>query len=200
MHPLCVIIPCRRGSRAEITLRSLAVQDCHEFDVHIVQDEELRGQAWALNQGLAWARAERYSFVLPSDDDICWEPQAIGWMLNATRQAPHVDFVYGTYEIGGKPQCDVEFDVAQLRRVNYISTMTLVRLACAPNFDESLVRLIDWDYWLTMVENGCVGMHCGRLIFHTATRLGITESDKQNNRIRKEAVAIKHNLPLEAVL
>lgn len=200
MNTVAVIVTCRRGDDAHLTLRSLAQQTFKAFDIHVVQDETLRGHAWALNRGLEDLQHGDYQYVLFSDDDIIWRPDALERLVKTLEEHPAASYAYGAYEMGGKVQCDKPFDGDLLRQVNYISTMSLVRAERCGKFDETLVRLIGWDYWLTLLEQCRVGIYCGGLIFSTPVRMGITESDKANNRLRKEVVARKHGIPLDQVL
>jgi hypothetical protein len=91
-------------------------------------------------------------------------------------------------------QCNVEFDAQRLRRHNFISTMSLVRRADHPGFDESLVRAQDWDLWLTMLEQGKVGVYCGRRIFRSAVRPGITYGGGTSWAKAVQIVKAKHRV------
>lgn len=190
MKQLTVVIPVRQGGNPEVTLRSLGRQTHQDFDVVVVQDEQ--GNAnWARNRGLELVTTP---LVLFSDDDIDWNPKALDWLHTALELHPAASYSYGAYEMGGRVQCNQEFDSRILKRRNFVSTMSMVRRSDFPGFDTALQRLQDWDVWLTMWKAGKFGVYCGQLIFTTEVRNGIT---KGGNITYDEALTIlrrKHNL------
>jgi glycosyltransferase involved in cell wall biosynthesis len=187
---LSVIIPVRSGGSPRVTLESLARQTKPDFEVIVSWDE--RGNAsWARNRGAELARSP---YLLFADDDIQWEPGALWVMLNALIAHPEAAYVYGSYEMGGRIQCDVPFNAARLRQHNYISTMTLMHRSAFPGFDENIQRLQDWDLWLTMLEQGHVGHYCGQLIFRTELKNGITQNGRLGYDDAARIVRAKHNL------
>lgn len=133
-------------------------------------------------------------YLLFCDDDIEWMPGAIAHLCRTLDENPWASYAYGAYEMGGKVQCDQPFDADRLRRGNFVSTMSVIRREAFPGFDESIPRLQDWDLWLSMLEQGKTGVQCGRLIFSTAVRDGITENGPVTWRQARERVASKHGL------
>jgi glycosyltransferase involved in cell wall biosynthesis len=91
----------------------------------------------------------------------------------------------------------VPFNPIILKNGNYISTMSLVRRECLPQpnpFDENLKRLQDWDFYLTMVNNGIKGISVPDIeYFAYYIDEGIT-SNKNNEYEAYMAVVNKHNL------
>lgn len=189
MKSISVIIPLRRGNSPEITLSSLARQTATDFDV-VVSHDAVGNANWARNRGAEQART---SLLLFSDDDIRWEPDAISVLRRALDEHPEADYSYGSYAIGNWIQCNRPFSADRLRRANYVSTMSMVRRAAFPGFDERLVRLQDWDLWLTMLENGSIGVSVEQLIFRTEKGRGITYGDAGPSYLEaKEIVRAKH--------
>ena len=189
---ITIVIPCRAGSQPQNTLASLSHQTYRDFDVVISYDRG-RGANWARNRGL---RLVRTPFVLFSDDDIEWCPTALERLKASLDAHPEASYSYGSYVIPGVgTRSNVRFDPARLRRMNYISTMSLVRTAHFPGFDESIKRLQDWDVWLTMLEKGEKGVHCGSYIFKTHLRRGITFGDRVSWNHANQTVRRKHGLP-----
>lgn len=170
MSDITVVIPCRDRGRAEVTLATLAQQTLKPARILPVWDEG-RGANWARNLGAAQAETP---LILFSDDDIAWRPAALEILAGGLAQAPDTAYSYGAYMMGGKVYCDQPFDPWLLSRTNYISTMSLIRRALFPGFDESIRRLQDWDLWLTMLSRGHVGTYVGQILFETARRPGIT--------------------------
>lgn len=115
-------------------------------------------------------------------------------LLETLVSHPEASYSYGAYEMEGKTQCNKEFDAERLLQTNYISTMSLIRREHFPGFDERIYRLQDWDLWLSMLEQGHIGVYCGATIFSTKIRNGITHNGEigwdEANKIIKQ----KHNL------
>lgn len=168
---LSIIIPLRTGSHPYTTLQSLRNQTFKDFEIIVSQDEWANANR-ARNAGYALAAGSQ--FVLFSDDDITWRPDGIQAMIDALRAHPEASYSYGSYLMGDRIQCTEPFDSETLKRRNFISTMTVIRRAYFPGFDDSIERLQDWALWLAMLHRGYVGVHCGRIVFETAVRDGIT--------------------------
>lgn len=169
---ITVVIPVRWGGDPPRTLCSLDFQTMlPRLRVRVYPDQG-RGANWARNRGFELVRTP---FVLASDDDIEWEPDALQVLYETLVAHPEASYSYGHYTINGDTFCNLDFDAERLRRWNYISTMSLIRTTDFPGFDEQIQRLQDWDLWLTMLEHGKVGVYCGRKIFSTRkTAAGIT--------------------------
>lgn len=188
---ISVIIPLRRGGSPEVTLKSLAAQTFQNFEVIVSQDEERRGANWARNRGFEKSTGD---FLLFSDDDIRWEPDALAVLRRALKNTPRAAYSYGSYAIGDWMQCAIAFRAWRLRETNFISTMSLIRRTAFPSFDESIQRLQDWDLWLTMLEQGHTGVYCGRMIFRTEKGKGITYGDGMSLAQARSIVRKKHGL------
>ncbi len=187
---ITVVIPCREGENPYTTLRSLAKQTLQPAAVAIVYDEG-HGANWARNRGFEMVQTE---FVLFSDNDIEWDAYALENLNEALQADTQASYAYGSYELDGKEHGATRFHSDYLRRNNYISTMSLIRAADFPGFDEDIYRLQDWDLWLTMLEQDKVGVHCGRKIFSTKRRSGITFGSGTDWAEARAIVARKHGL------
>lgn len=96
--------------------------------------------------------------------------------------------------MGGKTQCNKEFDAERLLQTNYISTMSLIRRVAFPGFDERIQRLQDWDLWLTMLGQGKTGVYCGATVFSTKERDGITRNGSMGWDEANKIIKQKHNI------
>lgn len=185
-----VVVPVRWGGNPAETLRSLDHQTISELNIRVYPDQG-RGSNWARNRGFELVRTP---YVLFSDDDIDWEPDAIQVLYETLLAHPEASYSYGHYTINGDTFCDRQFDPDALRRWNYISTMSLIRTADFPGFDEQIQRLQDWALWLEMLRRGKTGVYCGQKIFSTRRRPeGITYGTISEQDAR-EAVRRKHSL------
>jgi glycosyltransferase involved in cell wall biosynthesis len=169
MSLISVIIPNRENESPYETIKSLSVQTV-PFEVIVVYDEG-KGANWARNRGAGLARGD---FFLFSDNDIIWEPNALKDLYLTLQSSLFSGYSYGWYTNGKASYCQQPFSASSLKRMNYISTMSLIHKQIFPGFDESLKRLQDWDVWLTLLEHGIEGIYCDKKIFSTKTRNGIT--------------------------
>lgn len=188
---LTVVIPTRsRLDRTNVSLASLETQDYRKFKV-VVQEDEGKGAQWARNRGFELCDTE---FVLFCDDDIDWNPKALGKMIRFLKAHPDASYCYCAYQLADTRWCLTDFDSARIKKVNYISTMSVIRSADFPGFDPEIKRLQDWDVWLTMLERGHVGVWCGELLFSTFKRSGITFGNPMGYTEAAAAVKLKHGL------
>jgi len=187
---LSVVIPVRQCEDAGVTLASLKRQTFQDFSA-IVSPDTHGNANWARNRGFERCSAP---FVLFSDNDIQWEPDALQVLMDTLKRNPSASYAYGAYRHGSRINSGQDFDAEALKRKNYISTMSVIRTEHFPGFDESLQRLQDWDLWLTMLEQGHVGVFCGRTVFYTAVKLGITHNGKVSWEEAERIVKAKHRL------
>jgi glycosyltransferase involved in cell wall biosynthesis len=149
-----------------------------------------KGANWARNEGFLQVKTE---YVLFSDNDIKWREGAISSLLEALEEHPEASYSYGSYLMGGKLYCNQSFDPDVLKSHNYISTMSLIRASDFPGFDETVKRFQDWDLWLTMLERGKIGVHCGEIIFDTEIREGLTFNSDDPVKMA-QIIKDKHNI------
>lgn len=195
---ITIVIPRRADEDAIVAMDSLVFQTYQGFKIVIVPDYEKKGANWARNEGFKQVDTE---FVLFSDNDIEWKSHALETMLKYLDQTK-ASFCYGRYLLNDQIWSHQEWHPKLLKKINYISTMSLIRVSDIPRppFDENLKRLQDWDLWLTMLENGKVGIYCNDLIFTTKIKPGITY-DKElnpftNHEESRQIISKKHNLKL----
>lgn len=191
MKKISIIIPVRRNGNPEITLKSLSEQTYKNFEIIISWDEG-HGSNWARNRGAE--KATSSSYLLFSDDDIQWRPNALLNLTETLMYSKESAYSYGAYKRGEDILCAHHFDATRLKQNNYISTMSLIRRECFPGFDESIYRLQDWDLWLTMLRKGHKGIYCGAILFDTAIKDGITFGNPLSWQDARNIVAKKHDL------
>jgi glycosyltransferase involved in cell wall biosynthesis len=196
---ITVVIPSRVNEDCGLTLNSLAEQSYKGFDIEIIYDGMGKGANWARNQGFKNVKTE---FVLFSDNDIQWKTHALETLLRVLKAHPKASFSYGRYKKGSGIFCHRAWDPKFLTTVeNYISTMSLIRVADLPDppFDESIKRLQDYDLWLNMWLNyGRRGVYVEDLIFETPNKQGITNASFDNYDEATKVLNKKYalNLPL----
>lgn len=198
MPKLSVIVPTNRDIYKKC-LDSIRAQTFQDFEVIVEKGDRTASQN--RNEGYTKASGE---LLLFSDDDIFWEPYAFEIMADMLEREPEAAFSYGWFEFSNAPETGkiarVPFDAKQLRKKNYISTMSMVRREDFPGFDESLKRHQDWDLWLTIVGKGKKGAYCGddHRLFTTESKQGIS-SGHAGIGIAESAsiVAEKHGILFE---
>ncbi len=109
----------------------------------------------ARNRGLAVAKGE---YVICADADVVMKPAMLDVMFDALQKNPEASYAYSGFRFGWKHFVGVPFDAERLRRSNFVMTTSLVRRKDFPGFDPTLKRFQDWDVWLTMLEQGKVGV------------------------------------------
>lgn len=191
MKTLQIIIPVRTGGNAYTTLASLAKQTYRDFDIVVSQDEWGNANR-ARNEGLRLAAPSKY--VLFSDDDIDWYPEALRWMVDLLDGHPHFAYAYGTYLMGDRSYCHQHFNLALLKQRNFVSMMSVFRRDQFPGWDESIERLQDYELVLRLAKAGKYGQHCGHVIFETAVRDGITRNGKISYEEAFQIIRRKHGL------
>lgn len=188
---ITVVIPCRMGEDCDITLWSLQEQSFKKFKIIIVPDQH-NGANWARNEGFHMVDTE---YTLFSDNDIKWSERALQWLVEALEENPDASYAYGVWSDNRGELSFEEFDPVELKKRNYISTMSLFRTEEFCGWDEDIKRLQDWDIFLTMLKMGKVGVNCGQRIFTTVTSsTGITNDSSEDYQKAKKIIQEKHGL------
>jgi len=181
---ISIIIPTyQHGDTIETCLLSLFNQTFKDFEIIVVNDgstdntlevlekykdrikiinQENRGAPSARNRGF---RESVGSFVIFSDADIKAKPEMLQKMLEALEKHPEASYSYSSFNWGWKAFNLHEFDAEALKKMNYITATTLIRREHFPGWDESFKKFQDWDLWLTMLEQGHVGVWVPEILF-----------------------------------
>lgn len=131
--------------------------------------QENAGAPAARNRGFRDAQGE---YLLFCDADIVMRPDCLEKMLHALEDNADASYAYVSFRFGFKTFRLWEFDADLLRKMNYIHTTSLIRREHFPGFDESIKRLQDWDLWLTMLEQGHVGVWVPEVLFKAIPHKG----------------------------
>jgi hypothetical protein len=160
--------------------------------IRLVDGKTNRGAPVARNMGAEAAQGE---FLLFLDADCELYPDALEAFMNALMENPDKAYAYCGFKWGDETVRPKDFDPEALKTRNFVSTMSMMRRALFPGFDESLKRHQDWDLWLTMLLKGeHQGVCTKRLLFETPKRDGISNDE---NIPMMESIAIvrrKHGL------
>jgi len=189
---ISIIIPVyNQGKKLIATLASIDKQTYRDFEVIIVNDGSKDGVEKTFadyyqglktanhylfinqnNQGAPAARQRgfkeaRGEYLFFCDSDAVLNPDALEVMVYALANSPQVSYVFSSFRWGKKLFKVGEFDPDKLRRMPYIHTMSLIRRADFPasGWDKSIKKFQDWDLWLTMLEQGKVGLLVPQVLF-----------------------------------
>lgn len=132
--------------------------------VQLIKNMGTRGASAARNAGVAATSAP---YIICTDADVVFVPRAFELMLQALEKNTDTAFAYGDFIVDKKIMRGKEFSEKNLRRENFISTMSLVRRSAFPGYDETLRRFQDWDLWLTIAARGGRGVYIPEVLFET---------------------------------
>ncbi len=183
---ISVIIPAyNQAANIGACLDSLLTQTYQDFEVIIVNDgstdntlgvlqkyetrfskfllisQENKGAPAARNRGFKESKGE---YVLFCDADAKLKPEALQTMQEALSAQPNISFVYCSFKLDWKKFVCGPYNVDRLRREPYICTFALVRRTDFSGFDEKIKRFQDWDLWLTMMEQGKIGLWLDKVL------------------------------------
>ncbi|MEI7741090.1 MAG: glycosyltransferase family 2 protein [bacterium] len=171
------------------TLRTVLAQACEPLEVILIDDastdetekviapfrdrikylklEKNSGAQVARNTGFRLSKGE---YVMFCDSDLIFKPDAIQKLVTALEENPQASYAYSSFKLGWKKFTSGEFDVKKLKERNFVHTSALIRREAEPRFDESLKRFHDWDLWLTLLEQGKVGVWVPEILYKVIPR------------------------------
>ena len=130
--------------------------------VQLVRFDTNRGAPAARNEG---ARITSSPYVIFLDADSELVPTALETYVKTLEQHPEAAFAYANLHWGKKAFPSRAYDLAALKKRNYIHTSGLIRRSEFPGFDESIKKFQDWDLWLTMAEQGKKGIWINQFLY-----------------------------------
>ena len=184
MPEISVIIPVY-NSEATIDkcLKSVTSQTIKSFEIIVINDgstdlsgellckwgneiklynQENKGAPSARNFGFKKSRGR---YVIFCDADIVMEPTMLEEMHDALEDNEDIAYAYSSFEFGFKNFKLFSFDDDKLKKMPYIHTTSLIRRDAFPLFDETLKRFQDWDLFLTILDNGGMGIWIDKFLF-----------------------------------
>lgn len=188
---ISIIIPVyNQAEHLENCLTSVKKQTCDNYEIIVVNDgssddivavikkfkqifgsklsfheQENKGACAARNNGSKYAKGE---YAIFCDADVIMEQGMLEIMLKTLRNNPNADFCYSSFIWGRKKFKLWPYDPEKLKKMPYITTTSLIRMKYFPNFDETLKKFQDWDFWLTMAEQGRTGIWIDKILFKIA--------------------------------
>lgn len=170
--PISVIVTLQKSRRDFFCARCLpAIVASNPAEIIV----ELGPGGMSEKRNRGWRKATR-PFLFFCDDDIVLSPGSLLRLYNVlSRGGPRAGWAYGHYRVrkhggdhplpdGGVVQAQ-PFNASELRRRNFVSSMSLIRAEGFPGWDEELKSYIDWDCWLSMIEQGWQGIFVDGVLF-----------------------------------
>ena len=126
-----------------------------------------QGAPAARNRGAQEAHGEYLFFC---DADAVIEPGALEIMLATLNSNPTASYAYPSFNWGKKLFKVGDLNPEKLKQSPCIHTMALIRRADFPaaGWDVNIKKLQDWDLWLTMLEQGHIGIWIPQVLFTVA--------------------------------
>ncbi len=195
---ISIIIPTyQHGNTILKTLKSIFNQTEQNFEVIIVNDgstddtkkkleiaqkkwpgkikvinQERKGANSARNRGYQESKGD---FLFFCDADVELRKDCLEKMIKTLKENPSASYVYSSFKFGWKIFPSFDFDPERLKKMPYISMMSLIRREHFPGFDENIKKFQDWDLWLTMLEKGYYGVRIPEILFVVKPRkIGIS--------------------------
>jgi hypothetical protein len=186
----CVQVVVVDDCSKEKTAKGIVKSFSGMFPVEFMQRRKNGGAPSARNAGAGKALGEYLFFC---DADVELYPNALEVLMRKLLKNPNADFCYGGFSWGPQTVLPRVWDKDELYRKNYVTTMSLMRKSVFPGWDESLQRHQDWDMWLTIVDNGSIGVCCNKYLFKTPARAdGISTNANIDMMESRDIVARKH--------
>lgn len=201
---ISVIIPAyNQADELRNSLFSLLQQNYKHYEVIVVNDgstdgtakvlDELKGEFWRRkvrfkviqqnNRGSNAARnrgweESRGDYLIFWDADIIAKPEMLAKMYQALQDNLNVSYAYSSFIYGKKKFRLWGFDAEKLKQMPYIHSSSLIRKNSFPlnGWDARIKRLQDWDVWLSMLENGQIGVWVPYYLFTVQTKHGTMSS------------------------
>jgi len=190
---ISVIIPVYNHSKELLSaLESISNQTIKDLEVIVVDDgssatdrqylrenilpnfnqvkfifAEHKGASAARNRGFKEASGQ---YIIFWDADITAVPTMLKKMYEALVNHPDAAFAYSSFNFGWKQFTCGAFDIKRLRQTNFITTTSLIKRTDFPGFDETLGKFQDWDLWLSVTDNGKIGIWVPEVLFTIKTR------------------------------
>ncbi len=190
---ISIIIPLyNREKIIKKTLDSILKQTYQNFEVIVVDDgstdqgymvaKKYEDKFWPRkirykvlhqkNKGAPAARNKGFrdsegKYLFFCDSDAVLKKNALKIMLETLDKNPKASYTYPSHRYGVKLFRLFPFSAERLKKMPYIHSMALIRREHFPRggWDEDIVKLQDWDLFLTMLEEGHEGIWIPKVLF-----------------------------------
>lgn len=133
--------------------------------------------------------------------DLYLMPGTLRTWVDAFKEHPDCDFVYSGYKFVSDNPSEIylstPFNRYHLECENFIDGANPVRRKAVARWSEDLPSLIDWDYFLSVTDNGAKGYYIKEPIYYAELpKVGGLSEDSDRNWIRRRRdVQERHYIP-----
>ncbi len=165
---IVLVNDCSTDKTLEIAKEYIPQLKKEDIPYKIIDHEENRGAPTSRNHGFQGSKGD---YVIFCDADAVLEKDCLFEMLAALENHPEASYAYSSFYWGKKLFKLWPFDAKKLRQMPYIHSNSLIRSRDFPKtgWDENIKKLQDWDLWLTMLDEGHVGIYVEKVLFHVCT-------------------------------
>lgn len=129
------------------------------------------------NQGAPVARNLGFEkvtgeFVIFWDADTVAKPEMLEKFKCELDKHAEASYAYSQFRFGWKKFKSQVFNANDLKKCNYVDMTSLIRVSDLPKvfaarglFDVSLIKFMDWDVWLTLLERGKKGVFVPQVLY-----------------------------------
>lgn len=144
-------------------------------------------------------------YTIKLDNDTVWNRNTLDYMVKTLDEYPfeNIAYCYTNFEYKGAVNQKFpakQFNENALRRMNYISSNSMFKSAILEEFpiidSDYYKRLLDWAYYLHLLNNGYIGIPCQMGYFvATASEVSLSAGGAQDfqlkyNRVKKNFVDV----------
>lgn len=165
------IIVVDDASKDDITQVAKDYKSKFGISFSFYKNSENKGAPFSRNYGYKKSKGE---FIIFCDADVVMREDMLLEMYRVLKENPVVGYAYSSFLWGLKKFKLFEFSADKLKQMPYIHSSSLIRREHFPQngWDENIKKLQDWDLWLTMLENGHVGIWVDKTLFRVIDTKG----------------------------
>jgi glycosyltransferase involved in cell wall biosynthesis len=218
---ISVIIPCyNHGLYLQDAIDSVEASSFKDYEIIIVNDgstdaftikqkDELSQRGYRVidqpNQGVSKARNNGISaasgqYIMPLDADNKIRPTYIERAVSILDRRPEIGVVYAKADNFGEVELSNHigniFDPVELYVNNYIDALSVFRKSVweqVGGYDENMLEgLEDWDFWMTLHENGVDYYFIDEILFDYRVFSDSLRNKAKNNPKVFSYMSVKH--------
>lgn len=175
------------GSKNPIKVYSIVKNS--PLDITLIFSCKNKGACYARNLGIDISKGQ---YIFCCDSDVELNNDCLYKMINKLHENPNATWCYCNFYVGKELRSFYPYNKHTFFKRNCSSTMSLVKASANGRYDTSIRRLQDWDFFLTLAENGHEGIWINEVLFKAHDRDGITKNNPLNYTQALNILKSKH--------